>query len=151
LNSTPENPPPDERGKYKGLFVVQKLPPPEPQFKVKTYTASGLTVIQSEFADQLEALTVQYFEQYKPAGMTETMLVRDLASSQTRADYAVRLQNQTGVKFDAKTLATLHRYRSTNESTYRRSLKMLKSIQKKRLAQEALRPRLIKPKIADEC
>jgi hypothetical protein len=133
-----------------GLFVVPKTAP-APMAKVVTYTASGQVVIQSEFSDQLEELTKTYIAEYGPCGITELTLVRDLAAAQCRCDYSQRLQEQLGAGADEKIVTTLTRYQSSNRGMFKRSLKLLKQIQKTRAAEAARKPKLVKPKTIGEC
>jgi len=128
-----------------GLFVVPKIPKP-PLAKVVTYTASGQVVIQSEFSDQLEELTKGYIAEYKPRGISELCLVRDLASAQCRCEYTQRLIDQVGDRASEKTIAALRRYQASSRGMLKRSQKLLKQIQKARAAEEARKPQLVKPK-----
>ena len=114
--------------------------------KVVTYAASGQTVIQSEFSDQLEEMTKNYIEQYKPDGITELTLVRDLAVAVCRCDYTQRMQDLLGSRIDEKTQKALKRYQSSNRGMFKRSLKLLKDIQKVRAQEAARRPQLVKPR-----
>jgi hypothetical protein len=137
----------------KGLFVVPKksLPPKE---KIKTFTSCGMVVIQSEFTDQLEALTNSYMEKFRPANTTEKMLVKDIATTQCRCEYVLRLQSRLGAAGNEKLLSTLLRYHTTNEKQCKRSLKTLLSVQKERHREEARRPQLVrkvKPQTVGEC
>jgi hypothetical protein len=131
--------------KNSGLFVVPKVPQPPPA-KVVTYTASGQVVIQSEFSDQLEELTKNYIEEYKPDGITELTLVRDLAVGVCRCEYTQRMLDQLGDRVDEKTQKALKRYQSSNRGMFKRSLKLLKEIQKTRAAEAARKPQLVKPR-----
>ena len=140
----------NKQAKNPGLFVVPKVPQPPP-LKVVTYTASGQTVIQSEFSDQLEELTKAYIEQYKPDGITELTLVRDLAVAVCRCDYTQRMQDQLGNRIDEKTQKALKRYQSSNRGMFKRSLKLLKDIQKVRAQEAARKPQLVKPRTIAGC
>ncbi len=130
--------------------MVPKVPQ-QPAAKVVTYTASGQVVIQSEFSDQLEELTNAYIAEYAPRGITELTLVRDLATAQCRCDYTQRLLEQPGVGGNEKMLASLTRFQTNNREMFKRSLKMLKQIQKERANESARTPRLVKPKITGGC
>lgn len=112
-----------------------------------TYSATGQVIIQSEFSDQLEVLTKAFIAEYTPRGITELTLVRDLAAAQCRCDYTERLLGQPGVSGNAKMLASLTRFQTSNRSMYKRSLKMLKQIQKERAKEAARKPQLVKPQI----
>jgi hypothetical protein len=133
----------------KGLFIVPKNPP-APKEELKTYVSSGRAIIRSEFSDRLEELTIMFTAEYMPGSATETGLVRDLAAAQCRCEYAMRLQQQPGVEVNEKMMATLKRYRSTNQGTFKRSLRLLKKIQKERLHELARKPRLVRPRRAGE-
>ncbi len=135
-----------------GLFVVPKVPK-RPPAKTVSYTASGQVLIQSEFSDQLEELTKAYIGEYKPDGITELTLVRDLAVAVCRCEYTQRLQDQLGSRIEEKTQKILKRYESSNRAMFKRSLKLLKQIQKARALEartlESLRnrrPQLVKPR-----
>jgi len=134
-----------KKGNSAGLFVVPKVPK-APPVKVVSYTASGLVVIQSEFSDQLEELTKAYIAEYKPRGISELCIVRDLASSQCRCEYTRKMEQFITAAGNEKTITALRRYQKSNEATYKRSLKVLKQIQKVRAKEEAMKPRLVKPK-----
>jgi hypothetical protein len=113
-----------------------------------------MVVIQSEFTDQLEALTNAYMEKFRPKTTTETILVKDIATTQCRCEYVARLQSRLGAAGNEKLLSTLLRYHSTNEKQGKRSLKTLLSIQKERRREEARRPQLVpkvNPQTVGEC
>lgn len=128
-----------------GLFVVPKIPQ-APKAKVVTYSASGQVVIQSEFSDQLEELTKTYIAEYQPKGITELTLVRDLAVAVCRCEYTQKLQDQLGDRIEEKTQKILKRYQSSNSGMFKRSLKMLKQIQKSRAEEESQKIQLVKPR-----
>jgi hypothetical protein len=136
--------------KNSGLFVVPKVAK-APLAKVVTYSATGQVSIQSEFSDQLEELTNAYIAEYAPRGITELTLVRDLATAQCRCDYTQRLLEQPGVSGNEKMLASLTRFQTSNRGMFKRSLKMLKQIQKERANEAVRKPRLVKPKITGGC
>jgi hypothetical protein len=136
--------------KSSGLFVVPKVPKAAPA-KLVTYSATGQVLIQSEFSDQLEELTTAYIAEYTPRGIAEFTLVRDLATAQCRCDYTERLLEQHGVSGNEKMLASLTRFQTSNRGMFKRSLKMLKQIQKERAKEIARKPRLVKPKITGGC
>lgn len=150
LNRNPAAPAPEDPAETKKLFVVQKTSF-VPKEKFKTYTAGGQTVIRSEFSDRLEQLTHAYMAEHKPGGPTEMSLVRDLAAAQCRSEYAVRLQSQPGVAANEKMMSTLKRYQSTNQSLFKRSLKMLMTIRKERQREAARKPYIVKPRITGGC
>ncbi len=142
--------PSSEQGPQKRLFVVPKAAPRAKE-KFKTFTSGGMVVIQSEFTDQLEALTNEYMAQYRPANVTEKMLVKDLATTQCRCEYVIRLQTQPGIAGNPKLVDTLVRYHATNQRQHKRSLKMLQTVQKERQREAARKPHLVKKKKAVEC
>jgi hypothetical protein len=74
-----------------------------------------------------------------------------MAGAFCRTEHAIRLQAQTGMLANRKTLAALMLYQSTNEKSFRRALKMLQMVQKERKREEASKPRLIKPKTTGGC
>jgi hypothetical protein len=131
------------------LFIVPKNPA-RTKAKLKTFLSNGQVVIQSEFTDQLEALTTAYMAEHKPVNATEKMLVMDMATAQCRFDYALRLQSQPGVAANEKLVASLVSYQLTNQRLYKRSLKMLRDVQKEREREAARKPHLVKPKKAGE-
>jgi hypothetical protein len=131
--------------KSAGLFVVPKVQKAPPA-KVVTYTASGQVVIQSEFSDQLEELTKKYIAEYQPNGITELTLVRDLAVGLCRCEYTQKVQDQLGARIDETTQKALLRYQASNRGMFKRSLKLLKQIQKSRAAEAAKKPQLVKPR-----
>jgi hypothetical protein len=133
-----------------GLFVVPKVSKALPA-KLVTYSATGQVLIQSEFSDRLEELTAAYIAEYTPRGITESTLVRDLATAQCRCDYTQRLLEQPGVSGNEKMLASLTRFQTSNRGMFKRSLKMLKQIQTERAKETARKPRLVKPKITGGC
>jgi hypothetical protein len=133
-----------------GLFLIRKAPR-APLGKVVSYTASGQVVIQSEFSDQLEALTKAYIEEYKPKGITELTLVRDLATAQCRCEYTRNLLEKLGVQANEKMTKTLTRYEASNRSLFKRTLRLLKEMHKTRAEEAARRPQLVKPKITGGC
>jgi hypothetical protein len=130
-----------------GLFVVPKKPV-LPKAKLISYSASGQVMIQSEFSDGLEERTKAYIAEFKPNGITELCLVRDLASSECRCEYIQRLIEQLAAASDEKTILSLKRYQATNQGTFKRSHRELKKIQKARAAEAARKPQLVKPKTA---
>ena len=133
-----------------GLFLIPKTPRALAG-KVVSYSASGQVVIQSEFSDQLEVLTKAYIEEYQPRGITELTLVRDLATAQCRCEYTRVMLEQMGAAAAEKTTQALVRYQATNRTMFKRSLKLLKQIQKTRAEEAARRPQLVKPKKTGGC
>ena len=138
-------------GENRGLFLVKRAAPNAARPELIMDSATGQMMIRSEFSERLEALTKRYLAEYKPNGITETTLVRDLASAECRSEYALQLLEQPGVSGNEKMMATLERYRTTNQAMFRRSLKALTSIQKTREREARRRPQLIKPRITGEC
>jgi hypothetical protein len=122
-----------------------------PRAKIVSYTASGQVLIQSEFSEQLEELTRKYIAEFQPRGITELSIVRDLAAAECRIEYTQGLQNQPGIADNEKVLASLTRYQKSSRSMFKRSLRLLKQIQKKRALEDALKPQLVKPKITGGC
>jgi hypothetical protein len=137
------------KGEAKGLFIVPTVPH-APKEKLKTYTSNGQVIIRSEFSDRLEELTKAFFEEHSPKGATETALVRDLAAAQCRCEYAIRLQTTPGLEGNEKLMSTLRRYQSTNQTRFKRSLKMLKVIQKEHRREALRKLHVVKPKRAGE-
>jgi hypothetical protein len=138
-------------GENRGLFIVPKPAPQAAMPKLITHSATGQVMIRSEFSERLEALTSEYLAEYKPNGITEVTLVRDLAVAECRSEYALQLLAQPAVSGNEKMAATLDRYRTTNQVLFRRSLKALRSIQRTRQRQARRKPQLVKPRITGEC
>jgi hypothetical protein len=141
-NLEPAGSPSSEALPRRGLFVVPK-PVRSGDGRLKVFTADGQVYIQSEFTDQLEALTSAYMAEFKPSNVTETLLVRDLASARCRCEYVSRLKTNPGIASSEKMVATLLRYQAANERTYKRSLKALKAILRERERQALRRPHLV--------
>ncbi len=132
------------------LFVVPRIPPAR-QAKVVLHSESGHVVVQSEFSDQLEERTKAYINEYKPLGITELSLVRDLAAAECRCEYTQKLLDQMNSPGDEKLLASLTRYQEASRALFRQSLKLLRKVQKARSDSEARKPHLVRKRKAGEC
>ena len=98
---------------------------------------SSKVVLPGENADEFQRLLNSLFEDHQPATATETLLVEEMAQAHWRLDRVRRRQDHAfeSETLDAAFLSLLHRYATTYERSFFKSLETLKKLQRERLAQ----------------
>ncbi len=100
--------------------------------------ASGRLIIPGECKAEYEALEADLLKRHKPADITETLLVQEMAQSHWLKERAIRLQAKAFTESDSipKDLAILMRYQTTNQRAYHKALNTLTKLQNQRKKDE---------------
>jgi hypothetical protein len=113
---------------------------PASQNALKHGLASSTIVIPGENPEELRALELALFDQYKPANPTESLLVADLVKHHWLKDRALRLQGEalaTAAPGELPaTFPVLLRYQTTNDRAFHKALDTLQVLQFDRIDQE---------------
>jgi len=97
---------------------------------------SGKVVLPGEDSVQFVHLRRALLKEHQPATPTETLLVEEIAQAHWRLERVRRRQDQAfdTETLDTKVLSLLHRYATTYERSFFKSLATLKKLQRDRLA-----------------
>jgi len=100
--------------------------------------ASGRLIIPGECREEYDRLEADLLKRHRPANITETLLVQEMAQSYWLKERAVRLQSKAFHESDGipKDLAILMRYQSTNLRAFHKALTALTNLQKERRKEE---------------
>jgi hypothetical protein len=100
--------------------------------------ASGRLIIPGECKAEYEALEAGLLKKHRPADITETLLVQEMAESYWLKERAIRLQSKAFGESDSipKDLALLMRYQTTNQRAFHKALNTLTKLQKERRKEE---------------
>jgi hypothetical protein len=100
--------------------------------------ASGRLIIPGECKAEYEALEADLLKKHRPADITETLLVQEMAQSHWLKERAIRLQSKAFGESDSipKDLAILMRYQTTNQRAYHKALNTLTKLQNQRKKDE---------------
>ena len=113
---------------------------PASQNALKHGLASSTILIPGENSEELHALEIALFDQYKPANPTESLLVADLVKHHWLKDRALRLQGEalaTAAPGELPaTFPVLLRYQTTNDRAFYKALQTLQVTQMERFALE---------------
>jgi hypothetical protein len=96
--------------------------------------SAGRLIIPGECKAEYEALEADLLKTHKPANITETLLVQEMAQSYWLKERAIRLQGKAFGESDSipKDLAILMRYQTTNQRAYHKALNTLTKLQNQR-------------------
>ena len=113
---------------------------PASQNALKHGLASSTILIPGENPEELHALEIALFDQYKPANPIESLLVTDMVKHHWLKDRALRLQGEalaTAAPGELPaTFPVLLRYQTTNDRAFYKALNTLQLAQMERFAQE---------------
>jgi hypothetical protein len=100
--------------------------------------ASGRLIIPGECRDEYDRLEADLLKRHRPANVTETLLVQEMAQSYWLKERAVRLQSKAFHESDGipKDLAILMRYQTDNLRAFHKALTALTNLQKERRKEE---------------
>ncbi len=100
--------------------------------------ASGRLIIPGECEAEYEALEADLLKRHRPADITETLLVQEMAQSYWLKERAIRLQSKAFGESDStpKDLALLMRYQITNQRAFHTALNTLTKLQNQRKKDE---------------
>jgi hypothetical protein len=100
--------------------------------------ASGRLIIPGECKAEYEALEADLLKRHRPADITETLLVQEMAQSYWLKERAIRLQAKAFTESDntPKDLALLMRYQITNQRAFHTALDTLTKLQNQRKKDE---------------
>jgi hypothetical protein len=100
--------------------------------------ASGRLIIPGECRDEYDRLEADLLKRHRPANVTETLLVQEMAQSYWLKERAIRLQSKAFGESDStpKDLAILMRYQITNQRAFHKALTALTNLQKERRKEE---------------
>ena len=98
---------------------------------------SSKILLPGENSAEFQQLRNSLLEEHQPATPTESLLVEEIAQAHWRLDRVRHRQDQAfeSETFDTKLLALLHRYATSYERTFFKSLEVLKKLQRERLAE----------------
>jgi hypothetical protein len=113
--------------------------------KKRAEASRDFLAARAEEAAATAALTTELIAQYQPVGVTENLLIQDMARYVRRKQFALRLEAQANSATgpDLKTLRTIERLQKTTESSYSMALNSLKKLQQERAKMAARKPRLV--------
>jgi hypothetical protein len=115
--------------------------------------ASGRLIIPGECKAEYDALEADLLKRHRPADITETLLVQEMAQSYWLKERAIRLQAKAFGESDTtpKDLALLMRYQITNQRAFHTALNTLTKLQNQRKKDEIgfeSQKQYLKPQIA---
>ncbi len=94
--------------------------------------ASGEIIIRGENPCMFDALLTALLDEHQPGGLTQELLVNEMAQSYWLAQRALRLQNEcfNQERVDDKRLSLYMRYHSTHQRAFHKALSTLMKIKK---------------------